>query len=413
MFSLYFLLVGARLSKYCSFRYEEYKKEDNLFLKTDDIPNKTYSLYIHIPFCENLCEFCFFHKFPYNELSIIKYYKALIDEIDLISKRNFHINNIYIGGGTPTIYLPGLISLLEKINSTFNVSSISIETDPSHINGQVIRLLKDANVNRLSIGIQSFNEHVLNKAGRIHKTSIEEIKENIITACKVFETVNVDLIFNFKRQNIRHINFDIEKVLELCPQQITYYPIMEHNKGLFDDIVSAKKERKIYYYILDHLQKCYSMNSVWSFASRNNIYDEYLVDNPEFLCAGCGAFGYNQGTLYANAFNLDNYIDRINKGKLPIVAYKKLNILEKILYLLTIKLYSLKFNEYEFTEILNKMDYKLYKTIINCLKISNIVYLDRGYIKLTRKGLYLWLNVMKHFYINVNTLREFCRIKQL
>jgi coproporphyrinogen III oxidase-like Fe-S oxidoreductase len=413
MFSLYFLLLGARLSKYYSFRYKECKNENNIFLETDYKPNKTYSLYIHIPFCENLCEFCFFHKFPYNENNIIKYYKALIDEIDLISKKDFKINNVYIGGGTPTIYLPGLINLLEKVNNTFNVQSISIETDPFHINEQAIKLLKNANVNRLSIGIQSFNEHVLNKAGRINKTSIEEMEGNIRTACEVFETVNIDLIFNFKKQNIRHINFDMEKVLELCPQQITYYPIMEHNKRLFDDIVNTNRERKIYYYIIDNLQKFYSMNSVWSFALKNNIYDEYLVDNLEFLCAGCGAFGYYQGILYANSFNLDNYINKINKGRLPIVAYKKLNSFEKIMYLLTIKLYSLKFNKYEITKTLDNGDNKIYRSLINYLKMANIIHIDKDYISLTKHGLYHWLNVMKHFYINVNTLREFCRFKQL
>ncbi len=411
MFALYLLLIGARIDKFYSFRYKPCN--DISLLDCNQITKKSYSLYIHIPFCENLCEFCFFHKFPYNEINIKKYYKSLIAEIDLISKKNIQINNIYIGGGTPTIYLPGLTDLFEKINLSFDVKSISVETDPYHINQQTLNALKSAKVNRLSIGIQSFNEAVLNKAGRVNKRKYEEIKENIINARNLFETVNVDLIFNFKKQNINHIDYDIKNILELCPHQITYYPIMEHNKGLLDDIFSLSKEREMYFYIIKNMQKYYYMNSVWSFASKENIYDEYLVNNPEFLCAGCGSFGYYNGFLYANSFNLDNYINRISKGILPIVAYKRLNSLEKILYLLTIKLYSLKFNKFEIIENLDNRNKKIYKSIVKYLTLSKIINTDNKYIQLTKEGLYYWLNIMKHFYINVHSMREFCNSRKL
>lgn len=370
MFAIYLLPILARLSKLYDFRYKECN--DITFLKGGTELNKAYSLYIHIPFCENLCEFCFFHKFPYNEINIKKYYSALIEEIDLISKNNIPINNIYIGGGTPTIYLNGLINLLNKINESFDVKSISVESDPFHINQQTLSALKIAKVNRLSIGIQSFNEHVLNKAGRINKKNLQETKEDIALACKTFETVNIDLIFNFKKQKISHINYDLINILEMLPHQITYYPIMEHNKSISDDILSVKKERELYFYIIDSLQKHYHMNSVWSFASKKNIYDEYLVDNTEFLCAGCGAFGYYRGFLYANSFNLDAYINIITKGILPVVAYKELNSLEKILYILTIKLYSLKFKKFEITETLDRKSYRIYASIIKYLKLNFI-----------------------------------------
>lgn len=412
MFALYLLLIGARIDKFYSFRYKPYNNNIAL-LDSNQINRKSYSLYIHIPFCENLCEFCFFHKFPYSEINITKYYKSLITEIDLISKKNIQINNIYIGGGTPTIYLPGLTDLLEKINLSFDVKSISVETDPYHINEETLNALKTAKVNRLSIGIQSFNEQVLNKAGRVNRSNYEEIKENIINAINLFETVNIDLIFNFKKQNIKHIDYDIKNILELCPHQITYYPIMEHNKGLLDDMFSLSKEKEMYFYIIKNMQKHYHMNSVWSFASKKNIYDEYLVNNPEFLCAGCGSFGYYNGFLYSNSFNLDNYINRISKGILPIVAYKKLNSLEKILYLLTIKLYSLRFNKFEIIENLDNRSKNTYKSIIKYLTLSKIINIDNKYIQLTKEGLYCWLNIMKHFYINVNTLREFCKTREL
>ena len=411
MFSTYLLPILARLSRCYDFRYKECN--DTNFLKGNSTLDKIYSLYIHIPFCENLCEFCFFHKFPYNESNIKRYYKALTEEIDLISRNNIPINNIYIGGGTPTIYLNGLLDLLNKINKSFDVKSISVESDPFHINQPTLDALKMAKVNRLSIGIQSFNEHVLNKAGRINKKDSQEIKETIALACKTFETVNVDFIFNFKKQKINHINYDLIHILEMLPHQITYYPVMEHNKSIAYDILSVKKERELYFYIIDSLQKHYHMNSVWSFASKKNIYDEYLVDNTEFLCAGCGAFAYYNGFLYANSFDLDNYIDIISKRKLPVVAYKELNSLEKILYLLTIKLYSLKFKKLEITETLGRRSNKIYTSIIKYLKIAKIIKIDNEYIKLTKNGLYYWLNVMKHFYTNVNTLREFCKLREL
>jgi coproporphyrinogen III oxidase-like Fe-S oxidoreductase len=411
MFSIYLLSIIARLCKFSSFRYHEYTEEN--FISNAKKLDNINALYIHIPFCENLCDFCFFHKFPYNENNIKNYYIALLDEIAIIAKRSNNINSVYIGGGTPTIYLNGLINLLKTIRRCFNVKSISVESDPFHIGQEELNALKIAGVNRLSIGIQSFNESVLNKAGRANKKSFSEIKENLKNACNIFETVNIDLIFNFRKQHIDHINYDLECIRDILPHQITYYPIMEHNRNIVKDLLDKKKEKELYFYIINALNKDYHMNSVWSFASKKNIYDEYLVDNTEFLCAGCGSFGYFNGYLYANSFILNNYINLTYQGKLPIVAYKKLNSFERILYLLTIKLYSLKYKKEEFSHVLDKKSKKIYNFLITYLKKNKIITVDDEFIKLTHNGLYYWLNIMKYFYINVNTLREFCKVKNL
>jgi coproporphyrinogen III oxidase-like Fe-S oxidoreductase len=406
MLSVAKLLLLSRITRKINFVYNTTDGIDKNIIKV----KHPVSLYIHIPFCENLCNYCFFHKFPFDRKKVDIYINALIDELNILSAMDININNIYIGGGTPTIYVDGLYKLIKHIHSLYNIQSLSVETDPHHLTVENIKTLVELKVKRVSIGIQTFQETVIAKSGRLNNISTEYVNENIVLANQYFETVNVDLIFNFPDQSLESLEYDLNNAKKLKTTQLTYYPLMNHNNSFLNDVKGIKKEKKMYFYIIKNLKDMYIMNSVWSFALHKNIYDEYLTESEEFLCAGCGSFGYINNILYANSFNLDKYINQITyEKKLPIKAFKKLNDLEGFLYNLSLKLYTLKVEKRYILDKYNKKTNYFIKPILWYLKTLKIINIDEKYISLTEKGLFYWLNVMKNFYINTNTLREFCK----
>ncbi|MDY6821465.1 MAG: radical SAM protein [Deferribacterota bacterium] len=401
----------ARLSRFVDFRYKTVDKG----LPITSFNNNT--LYIHIPFCKNLCNYCFFHKFKYQEDTIKLYYKYLLKEIELLAEKGFTISDVYIGGGTPTLYIDGIVSLINKLKKYNNISSISIESDPYTLNNQMLQRLKENGVDRLSVGIQSFDQNITQNLGRKGSTSTDDLIDILIDASHKIKTFNLDLLFNLPGQDIYDIEKELNYIKIINPHQVTYYPLMNHTIKLFDEFKTNKKEKSLYEYIKYSLQKHYIMSSVWSYTKKNiNLVDEYISETPSFICAGCGSFGYINGILYANSFNLKKYFNLIESNDLPYVAYKKLNTFQEIMYLLTLKLYKTKFNKNSFLDDCKNISEryqsisKIYPSILLefLKKIKILREFENNYLTLTNKGYYFTLNLMKHFYININTLRKFC-----
>ena len=119
------------------------------------VPGTQYLLYVHIPFCEVLCPFCTFHRVEFQKEKASHYYRALRREIRSYHQLGFDFTEVYVGGGTPTVIPEELGETLSLIRSLFSVRGISVETNPDHLRPSVLTLLKDAGVNRLSVGVQS------------------------------------------------------------------------------------------------------------------------------------------------------------------------------------------------------------------------------------------------------------------
>ena len=306
--------------------------------------DSSYLLYMHIPFCEELCPYCSFVKVKFEHSLASRYFDALKKEIEIYHELGYCFDSIYIGGGTPTIMPDRLAQIIEFVKSTWQIKQVSIETNPNHLTPKILQILKDVGTNRLSIGVQSFNNEILESIQRLEKYgSGEEIKEKLSSVVGMFDTVNIDMIFNFPNHTSQILKQDIETIKEIKVDQITYYPLMVSNspkKELVERCgkINRRQEKLLYKLIVNQLSDVYNQQSLWCFSHKKGAIDEYIVDHDEYVGLGPGSWGYINGTMYSNTFSIQHYINMLEQNKHPIVAYRSFSRRERMHYSLLLQL---------------------------------------------------------------------------
>ncbi len=275
----------------------------------------TKSVYIHIPFCKKICSYCDFCKMFYNEKLVDKYLIALEKEIDL-NYKNEPLNTIYIGGGTPSSLKLNELEKLFSIIKKFKLEQgyeFTFECNIDDIEKELLIFLKNNGVNRLSIGVQSFNKKILNTIGR---SSISNIKEKINLAKEYFNNINVDLIFGVYNQSLKELQKDLNKYIDLDINHISIYSlILEDNTILkinnYHEI-EDEQSRKMYDYICKYLKgKGYNHYEISNF-EKNNTYSRHNMvywNNDKYYGFGLGASGYIRNIRYTNTRSLTNYLN--------------------------------------------------------------------------------------------------------
>ncbi|MBT3271698.1 MAG: radical SAM protein, partial [Spirochaetales bacterium] len=163
--------------------------------------DKTRMLYIHIPFCRELCKFCTFNRILFDENTALTYYDRLDVELRMYHASGFRFSTIYIGGGTPAVLPDRLCATIKTAKELWELKEVSVETNPSDLSSEVIDQLKDVGVNRLSVGVQTFNGRLLDSVNRIGQyESMELLKSRLSELRGVFDTLNIDLIFGLEGQ---------------------------------------------------------------------------------------------------------------------------------------------------------------------------------------------------------------------
>jgi menaquinone C8-methyltransferase len=375
-------------------------------------------LYVHIPFCEELCPYCSFHRIPFSEELTRQYFGALRREIVLYREKGYKFTGIYVGGGTPTVLIDELAELLRLAKESFAISSISVETNPNHLTPKNIAVLQFAGVNRLSVGVQTFDDGLLKQIGRYDKYgSGQIIAERLASIRHSFDTVNADMIFNFPRQSVSMLNHDLDILLDLEMEQITFYPLMVSTitEQLMDETIGRvdfHHEKKFYNLIIQRLGNGYDSSSAWCFSRKKAakaLLDEYVVDFDEYAGLGSGAIGYLQGMCYANTFDIEKYIASLNQNRLPLMASRKFSKKDRIRYDFLMKLFSTKI---DVAAMEKKYDGKflksLWKEMIAFILAGAFRYFPPN-LHLTRRGRYLWVIMMREFFIAVNNFRDYCR----
>jgi len=376
------------------------------------------SLYIHIPFCKSLCPYCCFNRYLFREDAARRYFTNLRTELDLYIQRGFKFSTFYIGGGTPTVLMDELLGFISYLKEKLEVKQISVETTPREVNEENVNLLKEAGVNRLSIGVQSFNDSLLKSMGRAFCTG-EEIREKISIANGKFDTLNLDLIFNFPLQSIETFEADIETLKSLRVNQVTFYPLMPspHKKNALErrfTRVDTSREKAFYSVILrDICGDSYLPSTVWCFSKGERIIDEYVVNFDDYIGIGAGSASLLNGNFYTNSFSLNRYEELLTQGKLPIMRWRKLSEHELLYYYLLSKLFGMKLVKKKFHERFNaNINQKLKKELL-FLKLFGLIQEKDGEIKLTRKGMYPTSVMMREFFAALNGLREYCIENQI
>lgn len=384
-------------------RFDEKKERDPLML------------YVHVPFCEELCPYCSFHRVPFNENLCRRYYSALRKEISIYKEMGFKFSGVYFGGGTPTVLIDELSETLNLIRESFLVEEISVETNPNHLTPERMEILRALGVKRLSVGVQSFDDSVLKSVKRFHKYgSGKEILERIKAVSDKFQTLNVDMIFNFPNQTLESLRKDLDCVIESKTSQVTYYPLMVSSRTLIEiektlGKMDPGKEKIFYETILETLSKDFFPSTAWCFSKKDGMIDEYVVNYEEYAGLGSGSIGYVDGYAYANTFNIQHYIASVEKGRLPISGRKKYTLKQRLQYDFLMKLFGLKL---DLSRIKRKYGAKglvlllpeitFFLSIGALRKRGNLLYL-------TRRGLYYWVIMMREFFTGVNNFRDFLR----
>jgi menaquinone C8-methyltransferase len=381
-------------------------------------PGEALSLYIHIPFCRKLCPFCCFNRYLFKENQAREYFKYLKKELDLYIERGFSFSEFYFGGGTPTVLMDELLAFIDYLKLKLPVRKISLETTPQELNKQTIEALKRAGISRLSLGVQSFDDEMLNAMGRTQCTG-QEARERIKLAQGQFATINIDLIFNFPFQTRPKFAADIAVCKQLGIDQVTFYPLMPspHKKSALERRfakVDNSQEKKYYQTILkEMLDGGYQASTVWCFSKGDRMIDEYIVDYADYIGIGAGSVSLVNGIFYVNSFAVERYNERLATGHLPIVRRRRLSQHEYRRYYLLTKLFGTKVDRQEFRQVFQTEIENILGREIRLLKLARAVTDDGRMIRVNRRGFYTVSVMMREFFASLNTLREICIEEQV
>jgi menaquinone C8-methyltransferase len=371
-------------------------------------------LYLHVPFCQRLCPYCSFNRFVFQEGVCRRYFKALRQEMGLYRSRGFDFQGLYVGGGTPTILPDELAETLLMARELFGIREISVETNPNHLTDDTVELLRKAGVNRLSVGVQSFEDGLLRQMERLDKYgSGADILARLKTYLGAFDTLNADMIFNFPTQTPRMLDRDLDILLESGVDQVTYYPLMvsDSTRQMVTrtlGYVDMRQEAAYYRRILEKLRPTYRLSSAWCFSRKPSLIDEYIVEYDEYAGLGSGSIGYLQGVCYANTFDVAEYIARVGRGQVPLMASRAFSIQDRVRYDFLMKLFGMELKESDLRKKYGSVYGYLWKDIAAFVAAGGLRRRN-GTFFLTERGCYQWVILMREFFTAVNNFRDFCR----
>lgn len=273
------------------------------------------ALYIHIPFCHHICDYCDFPKLQYFRSFAEKYLSALEKEIASYDI-NQPLETIYVGGGTPTALEDDLFEKLLKIIDKYSdgIIEYTFEANPESLSIKKLQLMKAHGVNRISIGAESTDDKILALINRHH--TFEDVKTAISNARKIgFDNLNVDLIIGLPHVNKAQLVKDINNILALEVEHISCYSLTVHPNTVFyiKGINEPTDELAREYY--DEVEKALSKNgyihyevSNWCKSGKQSKHNFTYWKDEEYYGVGLGASGYVNNARYTNTRSLDKYL---------------------------------------------------------------------------------------------------------
>jgi oxygen-independent coproporphyrinogen-3 oxidase len=379
-------------------------------------------LYIHVPFCRQLCPYCPYLKFSYTSDAVESYMATLLAEIQL--HKNNHpspipITSVYFGGGSPMILGHHLKTIVDSLKEVFNISGdLAIESNPMDISKDSIEGIRAAGFELISIGIQSFSTPLLKNIGRMYEgnQAVQALK-TIVNAG--FKTVNVDLMFVLPNQTDNDLLRDLETAISCNPTQITCYPLFTFP---YTDVTNFSKRQKVimpnlhkrrrqYYLVYDFLiSHGYRRESVWSF-SKNCSNNYSSVTRENFVGIGPGSGSYNGANFTFNSFILEDWHKDVSSGKLPQIIGMKISRRMAKLFWVYWSIYTTRLSLSRYQKVFGtemKRDFYLPLRIMQLLGMIN--KLDEDTLALTRRGCH-WIHLLQNYFaLNyVNKIWGVCR----
>ncbi len=369
------------------------------------------SLYIHIPFCNQICTYCDFHKEMAKDSKKQLYINALCKEIEHHSDKFNQLETIYIGGGTPSsLDLSLLEKLLNTIKHTIDLSIIkeySIETNPNDLTIEFASLIKEYGINRVSVGVQTFNQKHLQFLGRTHNKN--DVTSGIANLRNVgFNNISVDLIFSLINQTEDELEEDLLQVLDLNVEHISYYSlILEEKTKLFylyeQDKVSINEEDLegiMYNKVIDILtENGFNHYEISNFSkgAKESLHNKAYWLNREYLGLGSGSHSLLNNNRFANTRNITTYINQIEAHNYEQYDYYDVNTLADVLMLNLRLLKGIDIKNIELSYDVSL--YKQYPKLKEFIKNELLEEID-GYLRFTTRGILLG-NIVFQIFVEV------------
>lgn len=299
---------------------------------------KEIGLYIHIPFCKRKCLYCDFNSYEVQKHDEDEYIKALLREIKIyLKEEQFIFKTVFIGGGTPTVIKFGNISKVLKTIAPYikKDAEVTMECNPGTINKMAAKEYKAMGINRISIGLQAWQNELLETIGRIHNRQ-EFLDSYYLLRNEGFKNINIDLMFSLPGQTIDMWHETIEKVCKLNAEHISCYSlILEESTPIYSLIKSGKLsipdedvDRNMYYLAKDILNNHgYGQYEISNFAkpgfecSHNLIYWR----NDEYLGVGAGSHSKIGTRRFWDIGNIEKYVDAIKTGESSVLGNEDIN----------------------------------------------------------------------------------------
>ncbi|HEO3453725.1 TPA: oxygen-independent coproporphyrinogen III oxidase [Streptococcus agalactiae] len=372
---------------------------------------KPTSAYVHIPFCTQICYYCDFSKVFIKNQPVDAYLQALIREF-----RSYDITELrtlYIGGGTPTsISAVQLDYLLTELIRDLNLNTLeefTIEANPGDLTVDKIEVLQKSAVNRVSLGVQTFNDKRLKRIGRSHN---EAQIYSTIDALKTagFQNISIDLIYALPGQTMDDVRSNVAKALSLnIPHLSLYSLILEHHTVFMNKMRRGKLhlptedlEAEMFEYIISEMERNgfehYEISNFTKpgFESRHNLM---YWENVEYYGVGAGASGYLDGIRYRNRGPIQHYLKGVSEGnaRLSEEVLSKNEMMEEELFLGLRKKEGVSIGKFE--QKFGTSFEKRYGQIVQELQSDGLLKENNGFIQMTKKGLFLGDTVAEKFIV--------------
>lgn len=378
---------------------------------------KSTSAYIHIPFCEHICYYCDFNKVFLEGQPVDEYIQSLLTEIRLtLEKHPTKVSEtIYIGGGTPTSLtakqLDVLLTGIHRYLPTHTTKEFTVEANPGDLTVEKLDVFKAHGVNRLSMGVQTFDDRLLKKIGRKH--SVQDVYDTIkLLEKKQFDNVSIDLIYALPGQTLESFRDTLTKALAFDLPHYSMYSLILENKTMFMNWVrqgrlelpTQEAETQMFEEaIIAMAQSGHHQYEISNFAKKGKESMHNLVywDNEHYYGFGAGASGYLNQKRYKNYGPIQHYMKPLKEQRLPIFETEEIsraNQIEEEMFLGLRKIEGVSLRRFE--EKFNQKLTTVYQSVIDELQQQQLAVLEEDYFRLTPKGLFIGNDVFEKFLLD-------------
>jgi len=371
-------------------------------------------VYIHIPFCHQICNYCDFNKFFFHNQPVDEYIESLGKEMALWTDdlKKAKIETIFIGGGTPTSLsleqLERLFTLIHMYIPMEQVIEFTSEANPDEITLEKMQLMRKFGVNRLSMGVQTFDQDLLKVLGRTH--SNEHVYEVIEFAKQTdFPSISIDLMYGLPNQTMEQWKASLQEAFRLKIPHISAYSLLVEPKTIFYNLLSKGKlslpgedlEAEMYGYLLDEMkQNGYLQYEISNFSLEGKASQHNLLywNNDEYIGLGAGAHGYVNGVRYSNHGPLKKYMQTIDSGEKPLMMQKEVTQIEKMeeeMFLGLRKNAGVSLERFE--ERYGQTLPQVYGEQLEELLRKELIKMENNFVKLTTRGRFMGNEVFQYF----------------